>query len=222
MLRNVKSKGRIIQYTLIRNAAKNVIMRAPEPEKLNVYAPAWMKLKDIDNIVIENADKVFEMWVAYEKKPIEDGAKITIEGTPRILHILYGAPNINVTETDIFLTIQKSDDARDMLTLYLYRRALERIRERLKFFAPDAVYGRVAVREQRTRWGSCSSKHNLNFNWKLILAPSGALDYVVVHELAHITYFDHSPRFWALVGQMYPDYEYWKSWLKQNGKNLNI
>ena len=80
----------------------------------------------------------------------------------------------------------------------------------------------VHSRDQRSRWGSCSSKHNLNFNWKLILAPPQALDYVVVHELCHLHEFNHSPRFWRLVESQMPDYEAWKKWLKIHGSELGI
>ena len=86
--------------------------------------------------------------------------------------------------------------------------ALERIRERLNEYAPriGVTPGRVAIREQKSRWGSCSRKGNLNFNWKLIMAPPQALDYVVVHELAHIRYKDHSRAFYGFIESVLPDY----------------
>ena len=83
-------------------------------------------------------------------------------------------------------------------------------------------YGRVTIREQKTRWGSCSSKRNLNFNWKLIQAPPEALDYVVIHELCHLREFNHSPRFWQLVQAQMPEYESWKKWLKQHGTEMGV
>lgn len=83
--------------------------------------------------------------------------------------------------------------------------------------------GRIAVREQKTRWGSCSSQGNLNFNWKLILMPQEILDYVVVHELAHRFEMNHSPKFWAIVERIMPDYKVRRKWLKENGnKYMNI
>ena len=81
-------------------------------------------------------------------------------------------------------------------------------------------YGRIAIREQNTRWGSCSSKGNLNFNWRLILAPEEVLDYVVVHELAHRREMNHSRAFYAVVESVLPDYRRARKWLKENGHTL--
>ena len=81
-------------------------------------------------------------------------------------------------------------------------------------------YGRIAIREQKTRWGSCSSKGNLNFNWRLILAPEEVLDYVVVHELAHRREMNHSKAFYAIVGSVLPDYRQARRWLREHGDSL--
>ncbi len=79
---------------------------------------------------------------------------------------------------------------------------------------------RVSIRAQKTRWGSCSSRGTLSFNWKLYLAPVPCLDYVVVHELCHLVHMDHSPAFWAEVERIMPDYRIWKKWLRDNGDTL--
>ena len=79
------------------------------------------------------------------------------------------------------------------------------------------TYGRISIREQKTRWGSCSSEGNLNFHWKLVLMPPEVLDYVVVHELAHRKEMNHSRKFWAEVKNVLPDYEKRRKWLKEFG-----
>lgn len=101
-------------------------------------------------------------------------------------------------------------------------RALRVIPERVAHFAPKVgvTYGGITIRNQRTRWGSCSSKGNLNFNCLLMLVPEQVLDYVVVHELCHRKHMNHSPQFWAEVKRVMPDYEIHKKWLKDHGDAL--
>ncbi len=82
--------------------------------------------------------------------------------------------------------------------------------------ALDLQYGRVFVKDQRTLWGSCSGRKNLNFNWRLAAAPAEALDYVVIHELCHLREMNHSKRFWALVEAACPDYRARRKWLRDN------
>ena len=96
------------------------------------------------------------------------------------------------------------------------------IAQRVTRFAPlvGVTYGNITIRSQRSRWGSCSSKGNLNFNCLLMLAPPEVLDYVVVHELCHRKEMNHSPRFWAEVERVMPDYRIHKQWLKDHGAEL--
>ncbi len=96
-------------------------------------------------------------------------------------------------------------------------RAKTYIPQRVSYYAQrmGVTYGRICIREQKTRWGSCSSKGNLNFNWKLILMPREILDYVVVHELAHRREMNHSASFWRIVEAELPDYRERRRALKE-------
>lgn len=96
------------------------------------------------------------------------------------------------------------------------------IPRRIAFYAPQigVTYGTVTIRNQRTRWGSCSSKGNLNFNCMLMLAPEAVIDYVVVHELCHRKEMNHSRAFWALVQQHCPGYAQARKWLKDHGATI--
>lgn len=84
----------------------------------------------------------------------------------------------------------------------------------------DVTYGRISIREQKTRWGSCSSKGNLNFNWRLLFAPEEVLDYIVVHELAHRREMNHSPAFYRIVESVLPNYKKEQRWLREHGDSL--
>jgi predicted metal-dependent hydrolase len=82
------------------------------------------------------------------------------------------------------------------------------------------TYNKISIRAARTRWGSCSVKKNLSFNWRLMKAPEFVVDYLILHELAHTVVLNHSRKFWQLVAKVCPRYEEAKAWLKQNGPRL--
>lgn len=106
-----------------------------------------------------------------------------------------------------------------------YRQAAkEYFPRRADYFAQlvGVSYDRIRIAEQKTRWGSCSSNRTLSFNWKLMLAPPHVLDYVVVHELCHLKEMNHSPRFWAEVEKIIPEYKEYRKWLKENGNTLQV
>jgi hypothetical protein len=104
----------------------------------------------------------------------------------------------------------------------LAKQAHSLIPPRVAYYAPlvGVTYHTLALRFQRTRWGSCSSRGNLNFNCLLVLVPAEVLDYVVVHELCHRKEMNHSPRFWAEVERLCPDWRVHRRWLREQGSAL--
>lgn len=104
----------------------------------------------------------------------------------------------------------------------LRKKAKEYIPQRVAHYAPivGVSYGRIAIRCQQTKWGSCSSNGNLNFNCLLMLTPPEIIDSVVVHELCHRKEMNHSPRFYALLRSIYPNYDACHKWLKINGSAI--
>ncbi len=104
----------------------------------------------------------------------------------------------------------------------MFEKAKVIIPERVRYYAPlvGVSYGRITVRNQKTRWGSCSGKGNLNFNCLLMMTPPEVLDAIVVHELCHRKQMNHSREFYAEVYRVYPEYDKWNSWLKKNGSAL--
>lgn len=100
--------------------------------------------------------------------------------------------------------------------------ALTTIPERVAYYAPivGVTFGRITIRNQVSRWGSCSSKGNINFNCLLMLTPPDVIDYVVVHELCHCKELNHSTKFWSEVSKVLPNYDVPKKWLKDNGNAL--
>ena len=104
------------------------------------------------------------------------------------------------------------------------KRAAQMLAEKTARFAKEmgVTYGRITIREQKTRWGSCTGGGHISLNWKLITAPPEALDYVVIHELCHLLVLNHSPRFWQLVEAQMPEYTYWRTWLRRYGDTLGV
>jgi predicted metal-dependent hydrolase len=102
------------------------------------------------------------------------------------------------------------------------RRARNAVGETASRVSPriGVAFRRITIRDTRSRWGSCSTTGTLSFSWRLALAPREILDYVVVHELCHLRHHDHSQRFWALVGDVWPQYREHKAWLDNHGWEL--
>lgn len=111
---------------------------------------------------------------------------------------------------------------RECLEKWYRREAMLIIREKAEEYAESLSvhFKDIRIKDQKSRWGSCSSKGNLNFNWRIIMAPEPVCDYVVIHELCHLVFMDHSANFWNLVERICPDYRQYKKWLKDNGKQL--
>ena len=134
----------------------------------------------------------------------------------------------SVTQRDHPLTIHvtqcRRTDAPYVLEAWLRREARHDLLAciRARSVQMGIQPARMFLMNQRTRWGSCSRKRNLSFNWRLVLAPPEILDYVVVHELAHLCEMNHSKRFWSLVGSFCPDFEQHRRWLKDNGWRLTV
>jgi predicted metal-dependent hydrolase len=112
--------------------------------------------------------------------------------------------------------------ARAALERWYRRQARIEITPRLDAAATAVArpYTRLTIRDQRTRWGSCSSAGAMSFNWRLLLAPEAVLEYVVRHEAAHLAVMDHSPRFWAVMARLMPGYEVPRRWLRDHGATL--
>lgn len=149
----------------------------------------------------------------------------------------------SVGRDQIFREVERNQDWIDRHMLIVWER--EKEREKLPKFTKEEVgemakealavippkvkeyaavlgvsYGRITIRNQKSRWGSCSSKGNLNFNCLLVKAPEDILDYVIVHELCHRMEMNHSGRFWKLVEGVLPDYRERRKWLKEQGSVL--
>ncbi|MBQ3232455.1 MAG: M48 family metallopeptidase [Clostridia bacterium] len=232
MKRIVKKDGKALEYTLICSAnRKNVLLQALPEGKVRVYAPKNARLREMDKLVLSRWEWIINMHASLDleakKAEFDPENGVLIEGKkmPLMLHRAVKA-GAEITDGTLHVYAPSLENARIEAEIkkYLARLALDRIRLNLDRYAPTVgrEYGRVTIREQKTRWGSCSSRKNLNFNWKLIMAPKEALTYVVIHELCHLIHFNHSEKFWQEVSARMPEYDIWRKWLRANGSKLNL
>lgn len=141
------------------------------------------------------------------------GSNLTVVGEPGRTRVLRRGDTLLVP----------AGDGRGPALERWYRRMARAEFVRRADVACDAVgvgYSTLTVRGQRTRWGSCSRAGALSFNWRLMLAPEAVLDYVVWHEVCHLQFHDHSPRFWSLVQRHCPDHRQHATWLRRHGGTL--
>lgn len=124
----------------------------------------------------------------------------------------------------VYTNSDDEDFIRQLVNKWYRLRAQEIINERVRYFSHfvNEKAKSVTIRNQKTRWGSCTSGRGLNFNYRLVMMPPEILDYVVVHELCHLKHMNHSREFWAEVERILPDMKIRKKWLKDNGDKYNL
>lgn len=175
-----------MDVTVIRSNRKTVAIRVNADFSVTLRVPLRVTKRDIEKILKEKESWIIKHQAEIARRKEEYASK--------------SGPKLTDAE------IRELAD-----------RALNYIPERVAYFAPivGVKYGRITIRNQKTRWGSCSSKGNLNFNCLLMLAPPEVIDYVVVHELCHRKEMNHSAAFWNEVAKVLPDYKASVKWLKE-------
>ena len=208
--------------TLIRSRRRTVALIITPEAGLTVRAPLHTPIERIEQFVREK-----DAWirrkinqVSARPRPLRrefiDGSSFLYCGRECRFEI-YDGEAISCTETLLFPRALLSQAREEML--FWYRQEARRVvTERVRYYAEkmNLEYRAIALSNADTRWGSCSPTDGLRFNWRLIMVPPEALDYVVVHELAHVIVRNHSWRFWDKVREFFPAYIAARRWLKQN------
>lgn len=178
-------------YRVIRSKRKTISIEVNNDLEVIVRAPKWVSLREIRYFVDEK-----ESWIRKAIARVEKAR----ENRSNL-------PDVRLSETELQELANKAKTV---------------ISDRVEYYAGllGVSYGRITIRHQKTRWGSCSAKGNLNFNCLLMLAPPEVLDAIVVHELCHRKVMNHSERFYKEVYRVYPDYDKWNKWLRDHGNEL--
>jgi len=218
-----------MEYKLIRKKRKTLAIRISDAGEVVVYAPIRTSVKYIENILEKKShwvnDAKLKMLEAqnrygrnipflgksYNRNIIEKkGRKVGIEFSGNMFRV--------------YLDRESHGEADIKKALHLwYREELSKILDdRIRHFSGrmGVKPGKVTIRSQKTIWGSCTQDNNLSINLKLALAPPEVIDYIIVHELCHITHKNHSKAFWGAVDAVMPDYREKKDWLRLNGCSL--
>ncbi len=210
--------------TLIRSKRRTIALVVERDATLTVRAPHKVSLEYIMNLVmrkhawIEKKKQQASRQVAVPSKNYVDGETFLYLGKEYVLRVCYGKHIELVEETSTILFPRKFlPHATKAMTLWYKKMAREVMRERATLYvqATSWQYTSLAITSAKTRWGSCSSKGSINFTWRLVMAPLATIDYVVVHELCHITHPNHSSAFWRAVGAVFPSYRQAKAELSE-------
>jgi hypothetical protein len=168
------------------------------------------------------------LWLAARRRlarrpiPFAAGESVPVLGAPHVIIAATAGPPVARTNGELLITGDPRHH-RGRLTEWFRRLALVEIAPRAERFAAevDRPLGRITIRDPKTRWGSCSSRGDLSFSWRLAMAPPPVLDYVVAHEVAHLVELNHSPRFWRVVDSLNVDAAGGRRWLKTHGRDLH-
>ncbi len=216
---------------IIRSRRKTVALIVTPEGRLEVRAPLVLSRKQIETIVSDKSgwikkqqERVLKSNGSDLRRPLADGVNLWFLGASCPLR-LTAKEGARVSFSNGFSLPESAlPRAAELLTAWYKARAREIITERVGHYADKfgLKVQSIRITSARTRWGSCNRDNALNFTWRLVMAPIEIIDYIVVHELAHIIEKNHSRAFWNQVEKMQPDYKSRRAWLKANGRRFDL
>lgn len=231
---SVNLAGREVDYTVrVSSRAKNLRLEVDPEAGLRVVVPQRFNPAGLEEVLRRKQNWILDKLdhfagAAASLRLMRRGGRVLFRGLEYQVEVEAGAGQPPVLALGEKLLVRVPGGAEDqagaILERWMRRMARLLIEERLEFFGRrlGLAFNRVFIRDQKTRWGSCSTGKNLNFNWRLVMAPPPVMDYIIIHELIHLVEPNHSGRFWTLVAEACPGYGTQRAWLRENGHMLRI
>ena len=231
-LRYIQLGSEIVGYRF-RRARRRSIGILIDDDGLRVAAPGYTPIAEVESFIREKARWVLKKlseWRAAPKPPVvnwSDGTMIALLGKPVRIELLPGRRGISLQDGRLGMGLAPRGEPaalRKRGIAWLKDRARTLLGERLALYAASlgVPTPMLTLSNARTQWGVCREDGHMRLNWRLIHLPLRLIDYVVAHELAHLREMNHSARFWAVVGRLYPDYEAARGELRDCSHRLPI
>ena len=215
---------------LVRAKRRTIALIVERDGSLTVRAPRRATLNDIYGFIQEKTDWILrsrEKLKAIKpipKKAYVDGERFLFLGQEYELRLVPPQRPALKFDSRFILSTSARERGEQAFTKWYKTQALTIFTERVNHYANlhGLIPKEVKVNSAKTRWGSCTSAGTLNFTWRLVMAPLEVIDYVVLHELAHLKVKNHSPRFWKLVESLCPDFKHHRKWLRDHGETMTL
>ena len=216
---------------IVRSKRRTLALHITPDASLIIRAPLRMPLDFIEKFVhkkrswVQKKQKIIRLRLGeLTPKQFVNGERFLYLGNAYHLTILENDPIPISFNQGFYLSREHLGQARELFIRWYKKEAAVKIKERLDWVASarGLTYNKIKITSAQKRWGSCTSCNNLNFSWRLVLAPLEIIDYVVSHELTHLLERNHSRRFWKKLSSLFPGFKQCRIWLRENEHLLNI
>jgi len=220
-----------MEFDVIRSRRKTIAVEITREGGILVRAPLKLARREVLAFVHKNRAwidrKLVQARVRQEERTPRrflEGENFPFLGEQHRLRYVAGGEYLRQQNGEFLLGADLSPRAGDLFRTWYRARAREILEDRVEHFAlrMGLTCRSVRITDAKERWGSCNAAGSLNFAWRLVMAPPPVIDYVIVHELAHLVEMNHSRRFWERLGRVLPDYAKRRKWLRENEQRLTL
>ena len=219
-----------IKYDLIYSDRKTIGISVERDKNIVVRAPEKVTEEEIEEFIKRKKYWIYtklkhpQKYQKISKKEFISGASILYLGKHYKLDVVKSQLDGIKFANKFIISKENQKKAPDLFKKWYIEKAEEKIIPKVEHYAKNlgVKYNTIKIKEFKYRWGSCTSKNNLNFNWRLIKAPLSVIEYVIVHELGHLIEPNHSTVFWNIIKTQVPKFSEAKEWLKNNGNFLEV